>query len=272
VALRNRGGGGIEVSGVLGPVKAAYLYWAVIVNGAIPPAVQSIKLARVLPTVAAPVTLTGTIIRTGLSPCWPRPVLAGGPIVVFRASVPLTLANGNGFYSVTLNPGASGLTDGEDPWNGNIKFPLFEGASLVIVGTGTSTVAIFDKGLAGNSFNANPGISYTLNLPAAVRGSPVLFDNIGADGQRGTSRLDDPGLSSETTLLNFVNIAGPGSNANDSDWNGNSGLPLPQLWDDVGHEVTAAVPIGTTRLNFNVSSSFSTWDCLTPVANVVSFH
>jgi hypothetical protein len=86
------------------------------------------------------------------------------------------------------------------------------------------------------------------------------------------SRLDISGDSSERTLLNGSAIAGPGSNANDSDWNGNSGLPLPQLWDDVGHDISTAAGPGTTQLNFNISVSSSMWDCLTPVANVVSFH
>lgn len=39
-----------------------------------------------------------------------------------------------------------------------------------IVGTGTSTqqVALYDTGLAGKTFGGNPGLSYSLRLPAAT--------------------------------------------------------------------------------------------------------
>jgi hypothetical protein len=68
-----------------------------------------------------------------------------------------------------------------------------------------------------------------------------------------------------------VHIAGPGSNAIDGDWNGSSGKPLPLLWDDTGHDITAATPKGTTALNVEIyiTGSPATVDCMTTVANVV---
>lgn len=284
VALRNRRTGGIEVSGVLGPVQAAYLYWAVITSQGTAAAGKSIRLTRTYPGPAAFDVLNGTEVTeigTGPSPCWG---LGGGvstppTIRVYRAIVPPSVATGNGSYTVFL-PGATGLTGGEDPWAGPDVFPLFEGASLVIVGTGVSTVALYDnkdpsdpkQGISGKTFNADPGISYKLVLPVPVSGGPVLFDTIAADGQRGKSRADIGPVSREVTTINGIKIAGPGSPANDSDWNGNAGLPLPQLWDDTGHDITAAAKASTTQLNVSISAAPGIDnDCVTPVANVVSF-
>ncbi|MCI0466866.1 MAG: hypothetical protein L0Y57_07680 [Beijerinckiaceae bacterium] len=274
VALRNRRTGGIEVSGAVSPIKAAYIYWAVMPRGA----GRSIRLTRTFPGPAAFKDLTGTEVGHGPSPCW-NPPGSTTTISVYRAAVPLNVANGNGSYTVNLT-GASGLTGGEDPWSAPVVFPLFEGASLVIVGTGASTVALYDnkdpsdpnQGISGHFFNAGDGISYSLQLPNPVSGGPVLFDNIGADGQHGAGRGDIAAVSREVTTINGVKIAGPGSPANDTDWNGSAGFPLPQLWDDTGHDVTAAAKAGTARLDVSISAAGGPPnDCLTAVANIVSF-
>jgi hypothetical protein len=97
VALRNRGAGGISAGGVVTPVKAAFAYWAVITNGAPSPAVASIQLQRQFPLPAsATVTLKGTVVGTGASPCW-----GGTAIWVYKASVPAPIVTGNGLYKVT---------------------------------------------------------------------------------------------------------------------------------------------------------------------------
>ena len=102
-------------------------------------------------------------------------------------------------------------------------------------------------------------------LPTTAPGNQALWDNIGADGQLGSSRA--PGASNEATTINGVLVAGPGGAVTDSDWDCSSGWPLPQLWDDTGHDISGAVDKGTTglKVNFHTIS-----DCLTPVANVVS--
>ena len=269
VGLRNRGTGAIGVSGVVTPVKAAYVYWAVITTGAALAPDKSIKLQRLSPTPAsAVVSVTGTLIGTGASPCWP-----GNTISVFRGAVPVTVATGNGLYQITLLARAGGLTNGADPWVGAQTLPLMEGASLVIVGTGVAgqRVVIYDAGLAGNTFRGDTGLSYSLTLPVATTGKLTLLDNIGADGQEGASRLAKAGNANERTTINGVNVAGPGSVANDSDWNGSSAKPLPQLWDDTGHDITSATPKGTTVLNFEIQrlGSSSTIDCMTTVANII---
>ncbi len=264
VALRNRKTGNIGISGVIQPVKAALMYWAAITKGPAPAADKAIQLQRLYPTPAsAVVTLSGTSLGTGSSPCWP-----GNTITVFRASVPLSIATGNGSYKVNILPGAGGSTNGADPWVSAV-LPLFEGASIVLVGSGSGTVAIYDSGLAGHTFAGFPGLSYTLRLLVPAPGTQTLFDNIGADGQHGSSRKAVVTLADEVTTINSVRIAGPGSSYVDSDWNGSSGFPLPQLWDDTGHDITAATPRGTTSLNVAIKGSGSPYDCLTTVANVV---
>jgi len=265
VGLRNQKGGGIVLSGVKAPVKAAFIYWAVITQGAATTNEEKIQVQRLLPAPASSaVILTGTVVGTGATPCWD-----GDTITVMRATIPLNIATGNGSYQVTILPGATGATDGSDPWVKRV-LPEFEGASIVIVGTGSATVSIFDSGLSGHTFHGNPGLTYMLMLPTSATGNLTLFDNIGADGQQGTSRTAVKGAADEKTTINSVVIAGPGSIYNDSDWNGEAGDPLPQLWDDTGHDITAATPNGTTTLNITIKNKGeSLYDCLTPVANVV---
>jgi hypothetical protein len=113
-------------------------------------------------------------------------------------------------------------------------------------------------------------LSYSLTLPAKATGKFGSIENIGADGKEGRSRSATSGVGDEKTVINGVKVAGPGSSWNDSDWNGNSAKPLPQLWDDTGHNITAAVPAGTTVLNIKISNNGETVpDCLTPVVNIV---
>jgi hypothetical protein len=259
VGLRNRGAGALNVSAVNKPVKAAYLYWAVLTAGSPPDATRRIRIQRLAPTASTTATLVGTIIGVGDSPCW-SPT---DRVTIFRAAVPLGVANGSGTYQITLSPGASGSVGGGDPWFSPVKPPLMEGASLVMVGTGGGRVSIYDSGLAGNTFFDS--LNYTLGLPVAASGRNVVIDNIGADGQIGRSR--DALWAQETTSINSVLVAGPGSNANDSDWNGAIAGPLPQLWDNTGHQINAAAPAGTTSLSVSVTSN---GDCLVPVANVIT--
>ena len=263
--LRNRAGAGIEISGVVGPVRTAYLYWAFITNGTPPSADAKMTISRRLPGPVTSATVQGFSIGTGPSPCW-----GGTQVTVYRASVPTTLANGNGQYDISLQPGASGATTGDDPWTGTTVYPLAEGISLVIIGTGTQTVGLFDKGLAGHTFGLTQGdvFTYTLHLPVASGGGrAVLLDSLGADGQGGRGRAQTQALTGEVTTINGVVVAGSGGLDLDSDWNGSAALPLPSLWDDSGHDITSAAPAGTTALNVSVATKS---DCLVPVANIVA--
>lgn len=268
IALRNRGRGVLNVSGVSGPVQAAYLYWAILFTGTAPGS----KLYDVeLRPITLPfrdyraVPLKGTLLGIGADPCW-----GSNGIAVFRAKVPNWVARGNGAYEVILAKEASGLSDGSDPWVEQ-AFPEAEGASLVIVGTGAYTVSIYDTGFTATTFFDM--LQYTLNLPIVPSGQ-ALWDNIGADGQAGDSRNDGSLNSLKITSINDVQIAGPGSSSfraafdNDSDWNGSAGLPIPQLWDDTGHDITLAVDgSSTATVNFNVAD-----DCLCTVFNVLALQ
>jgi hypothetical protein len=64
------------------------------------------------------------------------------------------------------------------------SFPAYEGASLVVAGTGTNTVSLYDKGLPGTTIGA--GFNYTLFVATGTT-SFSRFDNINADGQLGSS-------------------------------------------------------------------------------------
>jgi len=248
VALRNRAVGSIGVSGVVGAAKAAFIYWAVIGPNALS---GSIIVQRRSPQGVPPsasVTLTGaavTVVGVGPNPCW---VAATTPITVYRAAIPLVIATGNGDYEVRLLPGA-GPNTGADPWVGVPVPPLWEGASIVIVGTGGGTVNLFDLGFAGATFT--PPFSYSLTLTASA--TTFLWDNIGADGQIGgfPGRAATASVSGETTTINGVLVAGPGSAFDlTGDWNGSSGFPLPQLWDDTGHQFTLPAAASTLNITF----------------------
>jgi hypothetical protein len=270
VSLRNRQIGSIQVSGIEGPVKKAFLYWAYLFSST-PPSRQTITLCK--PNGGSPATYAcsiqgGVLIGTGADTCW-----GSNGIAVYIADVTASVA-GNGAYPVRLTNAASATDNGKDPWNFS-QFPSAEGASLVVVGTGNKTVGIYDVGLAGATFFGST--AYTLSIPGGVTKTPVLWDSIGADGQFGSSRAVGQGVAKEKTLINGVQIAGPGVNTTtngftDSDWDGGSGWPLPQLWDDIGHSLpTTAAPVGKLSLDVKIASDGSTYDCLTPVVNVVSY-
>jgi hypothetical protein len=281
VGLRNRGGGAIAISAVVSPVRAAWLYWAVITQNAPTAANEKVTVERILPTASATVTLTGTVVGTGPSPCW-----LGNRTTVYRAAVPLSVFSasaggqsapaaadiGNGLFEIRLEAGASGSTAGADPFISS-PLPEMEGASLVVIGTGNGRVALYDMNLAGKMFHANPGLSYQLQLPiSATAAQQVLFHNIGADGQAVLESLTaDPDISNKVTTINKVAIAGPGALDNDPDWNGTIAGPLPQLWDDTGHDITSAASGTTLTVNISGPAEKSgASDCLVTVANVVA--
>src|SRR6202023_4242280 len=87
--------------------------------------------------------------------------------------------------------------------------------------------------------------NYTLFVESE-RTSFSRFDNINADGQIGTSITPNPiaGTPGETLTLNGVLISGIGAPNPNSDYDGNTAAPLPQLWDDEAHNVTG-VPVGS---------------------------
>src|ERR1700730_3238557 len=110
--------------------------------------------------------------------------------------------------------------------------------------------------------------NYTLFVESE-RTSFSRFDNINADGQIGTSITPNPiaGTPGETLTLNGVLISGIGAPNPNSDYDGNTAAPLPQLWDDEAHDVTG-VPVGSPpALNGVLDGQGG--DCLTTIAHVV---
>lgn len=279
VALRNRGAGTIALSGVNGDIQAAWLYWAVITKGTPKKANTSVKLSSFFPAPGgATITVDGSVIGSGPSPCW-----LGDTTTVYRGAVDtsiLSAGHGNGLFQITLNKGASGVTDNSDPFavlkNGkpNSPLPEMEGASLVVVGSGSGTVAIYDEGFAGQMFIASSGFGYSLTLPLnPKRASTVLFAEIGADGQLFSGDLNpDPGIANKLTTINGVPVAGTGASDPLPDWDGLVGVPLPQLWDDSEHDVTTAAAGGSAAMAVQISGGAAASggsDCLVTVANVV---
>jgi hypothetical protein len=263
--LRNQARGGITINGVTGSPIAAFAYWAVITAGPAVSPLDQLEVQRQSPG-SANVTVFGTVVGTGGSPCWP-----GDTLTVFRAPVSLKVASGSGFYRVGQVPKTPVSSNaGEDPWEAGLPAPLYEGASLVIVYEGRGTTSIYDVGMAGTLFFGGPGISYTLVLPGVALGGLTTWDTIGADGQHGYSRSAFAGLADEATTINGVLVSGPGSPYNDSDWNGIDSLPVPSLWDTAGHDISAAVPAGTASLAVTTGSSSSGGDCLNLGANLVN--
>jgi hypothetical protein len=269
VPLRNRRTGAMAVSGVAAPVKRAYLYWAFLYLSP-PPASQQVSFCKQgagSPGDLACTVKTGALLATGPDTCW-----ASNGIAVYRSDVTSSVS-GNGTYAIVLPSTASGAGGGDDPWtSGPRYFPLAEGASLVVIGSGARTVSVYDRGIAARTFLG--AFDYTLRLSGGVRSTPVIWDNIGADGQLGGSRAASSATAGEATFVNGVRIAGPGvdtslAGVTDGDWNGGVGSPIPQLWDVTSHSLPAsAAPLGASSLTVRFTAPS---DCLSPIANVVSY-
>ena len=213
--------------------------------------------------------VTGTSIGTGADACW-----AGGTNAAFRADV-TKLVTGNGRYTVALQPGAASTESGIDPLDPTSPTvgPYAEGASLVVVFTSKTIaggkVLIYDSGLAGTEFVSTVGLTYQLDAVPATGAGSSIFTEIGADGQSGSGLLNF-GTTKNTKLNTFL-IAGPGSPANDADWNGSDGWPLIQLWDTHSHDVTGDLLTGLNTVSiFDSITPPTNGDCLIGIANVLT--
>jgi hypothetical protein len=101
------------------------------------------------------------------------------------------------------------------------------------------------------------------------RGRIALFAENGADGQTGSGH--DRNLAGEITSFNGTEVAGgnPGTAGGGlgkgSDWDGDDGNPLPQLWDTHVHDVGGLLDATTDKVEISSSD-----DCVTHVANVIA--
>lgn len=259
IALRNRGGGVINLRGTPEGSKAvkAYLYWDILADEAPKTATVSVNGVHV----------KGKLIGQGPDPCW-----AVSKNFVYRANVPLFLLYEgiNGDYKVTSFASSQGF--GMSPWEFTTGAYLAEGVSLVVFyvnrGSTYKTTYIYDKPVSGQMFTS--GFSAVLagfNAPLTT----AKFTMLGADGQVSNGLRASYSITAETSFFQGNQIAGPacppGGSLHDadSDWNGSDGEPLNQLWDTRTH----IVPIkkGSTSAKVRYKSN---GDCLVIVAFFLS--
>lgn len=231
-ATRNSGSGSIRVRGVPAgsTVVRAFLYWGTIVTNPAPTTATACLNGT---------QLNGRLIGTSAEPCW---LIPNAVFAAYRASVRTLIPPAiNGVYAV--NCLATSVTDSRDPFTCTLPFtpptpPVSEGASLVI--------------LFANKFVPSTARTYIHQGPFTVTGqvdiphnlSPVLpsftqlkHTRVGADGQVGCSLFSSGLPSSEQTLIggslaSLTLMKGTASLLNsDSDWNGDDGVPMNQLWD-----------------------------------------
>jgi hypothetical protein len=159
VGMRNAGSGTIQVSDVPAGAKVvkAYLFWAVTGPKTVPGFYYN--KGKINNS-----SVTGSLIG---SSAYTDPIALNSapfPMWAYRADVTgKMIRGGNGTY--VLSGFASGLTNGEDPWEATsaIVPPLFDGATLVIVFSKTdypsTTVKIYNGAAA-----TGPGTSESLHL------------------------------------------------------------------------------------------------------------
>jgi hypothetical protein len=260
VALRNRGGGEINLRGV--PPKAtpiaAFLYWDILADQAERSVIVSVN--------GAPVE--ASLIGKGASPCW-----SPGANLVYRAKVPLNLLyiGINGDYKIAGIPSSEGF--GMDPWQSSPGPIMAEGATLVVFYLDESSpfkrTFVYEAPISGQMFTNT--FDATLTGFSASRDS-AKFTLLGADGQVGGGLATSFPVTAETSFFEGIQIAGPPAsgtppaslNAN-SDWNGEDGHPLNQLWDTRTHivPIKEGAQSGTIRY-------VSQGDCLVVVAFILS--
>jgi len=275
--LRNQSKGSILLNGNGTPppaAVAAYAYWAVITNGpAVPGMHDRLFIRKIDPAVTKFVELVGEVVGTGPDPCWP-----GDTITVFKAPVPLAIINAStvpggshaGVFTVAIKCKSASSCLGEDPWAVGLPAPLWEGAAIVAIWPASGRVtSLYDVGISGTLFFGTPGITYDLTLPLPTDGGFVLWDNHGYDGQVGSGRPAIPGVGDEKTTISGIDVAGPGTAYNDSDWNGSDSKPLPQLSDTSGHLLTPESGLAALPVTI-VSPTGGASDCLTLGFNLVN--
>jgi hypothetical protein len=253
VALRNRASGHIQTRGVPAgsTVVQSFVFW-------------NLSDDQIVGAPTMPLLFNGNLVRgrktaDNTEPCWGN---IGNHSYVATVT-PFTNQTGgpNQDYEVVLPFSLNTSTSGQNPWSPVEAADVrLEGATLVVIfrnGQTRGPLSVFAP--AGDNmffFNA----SYTFPTPGTGAG---LFTAFGADGQRGAGHSDF--LSGEVTSFvsggPLVDLAG-GASPTGSDWDGDDGLTLPQLWDTHTHVVTFGGPQATVRYS-------SPGDCIVPVGFVL---
>lgn len=257
VALRNRCSGTIPLRGIApgSSLKSAFLYWNFMNGSAVGAATDTENFNGR--------ALLGTKIADQPDLCWGT---KGDH--TYRAVIPALPVGDYNFGARTCNDNS-----GANPWTTGSKGPvIWDGASLVETYSNSTTtsgrVAIFDK-LAGAS-NSNAG-AHSFSVRMSTGTGPVLrgaglFTQIGADGQVGTSfsPLVPGGQlgTDERDTFDNVLLTGPGGVYPQSEWDGNNGQPLEQLWD------THTLDVDFNGTSINTDTTTVTFDCIAAVAYI----
>src|SRR3712207_5190006 len=117
-----------------------------------------------------------------------------------------------------------------------------------------------------NLININNPLGGVLNPYSRLK-----HTRIGGDGQVGGSTSSMLAVATERTFIGppfFTRIKGPGSPFNgDSDWNGDDGAPLNQLWDTHTDSFGQILPPGIVNYVVRYTAG---GDCIFAVAHVLS--
>jgi len=90
---------------------------------------------------------------------------------------------------------------------------------------------------------------------------------IGGDGQTGTGVTPVAGWTVEQTRINGAPIKGGGAIDPDSDWNGDDGVSLNQLWDTHTTDVSTVAPLAVANYTVDYVSN---GDCVSPSVHVLT--
>lgn len=233
-ALRNTGSGVITLS-YTGTVVAAYLIWGIINTDT-----TGLDAATINGN-----AITGTLQSDDTSPCW-----GSGNLWVYAADVTPYVTNG----ANTVSGFASGFTNGNDPWS-EYGAPLADGASLVVITTGTTSNNIYVyTGSYTEPYAGNP-LTSTFNHGAAdATTAEVTF--MVADGQL-------PGNYAQYNGVTIDSNAFPGSDPKTSTATWSYG----NLWDTKTYTGLTET-LGATSDTASIGAGSG--DCLTWAGQVIS--
>ncbi len=253
-ALRNRCSGTIPLRGIQSGsvITGALLYWTFMDDQASGADINTALFNGNL--------VKGTKTADNPDLCW-----GSGGTHSYRADVAAFIPPSKPAQDYTFTASNCVNSSGENPWLAE-DFPgavLQEGAALIVFYKNRFTVYnktfVYDA-LGGTAVIAADS-STTIQLGHGNITESALLTLVGADGQTGVS-FNDEG-SHETTTLNGEIIAGPGGIFPNSDWDGLTGWPMPQLWDVHTYQVDNVA--GTS----SVLTYSSTGDCFAPVALIL---
>lgn len=285
VGLRNRLGGGIELSGVpicCDQAEAVILHWSYTGVGAdAPPDLDKIRILRVTPP--GPYSwqiIQGELVGESDVNCWEFNSTARVYRKVLTAAERAALgfdSGVNGSFAVSLMPGTTPIMGGRDPWATNgyaDELAAADGVALTAVYHASccedemGKTMLFDAavdgydGLAGKLFNTSA--SYVLHGLEVANQSESRFTFISFGGQTGHGGEIDGAVAGEVMKINGVDASGLASYATRF-YDGASGLSSPQLMDarSVEHELTA----GQSDVTIEV---FGDKDCVVPGAVILT--